>query len=184
MNVQQNAAIPPLVAAGQLDAHGFDRERVATPADLAVHLGEVRRHRSELRDSVAAVELALEAPIALGGSWRERVHAALAELAHDFDEHVALTERPGGIYDRARRTAPRLSGRVDRLLGEHRDLRAAIHGHLGALERETMPDLPELPGLPVTREELTVLVGRLVRHRQKGGDLVYEAYDVDLGGSG
>ena len=24
----------------------------------------------------------------------------------------------------------------------------------------------------------------LVRHRQAGGDLVYEAYDVDLGGSG
>ena len=179
MNVQSNAAVPPLAPAGQLDAQGFDRARVETAADLAVHLDRVRRHRSELRDSVAAVDLALEAPIARGGMWRERVRAALAELAHDFDDHVALTESPGGIYDRARRSAPRLSVRVQRLLEEHRDLREALHGYLAVLEHGgTMADLP------VFREELTVLVGRLVRHRQKGGDLVYEAYDVDLGGSG
>ena len=39
-------------------------------------------------------------------------------------------------------------------------------------------------GVPVFREEVTTLMGQLVRHRQKGTDLVYEAYDVDLGGSG
>jgi len=133
MNVQPNAAIPPLAPAGQLDAQGFDRGRVETAADLAVHLERVRRHRSELRDSVAAVDLALEAPIARGGMWRERVRAALAELAHDFDDHVALTESPGGIYDRARHSAPRLSGLVTRLLEEHRELRGAIHGYLGVL---------------------------------------------------
>jgi len=156
-----------------------DAIQVETAAELALHLARVRRHRSELRESVAAVDLALEAPIARGGMWRERVRAAMAELAHDFDDHVALTESPGGIYDRARHSAPRLSGRVERLLSEHRDLREAIHGYLAVLEHGgTLADLP------VFREELTVLMGRLVRHRQKGGDLVYEAYDVDLGGQG
>ncbi|WP_344252987.1 hemerythrin domain-containing protein [Terrabacter carboxydivorans] len=156
-----------------------DAVEVDSAVQLALHLDRVRRHRSELRESVAAVDLALEAPIARGGMWRERVRAALAELAHDFDDHVALTESPGGIYDRARHSAPRLSGRVERLLGEHRDLRDAIHGYLAVLEHGgTMADLP------IFREELTVLVGRLVRHRQAGGDLVYEAYDVDLGGQG
>ena len=38
--------------------------------------------------------------------------------------------------------------------------------------------------LPAFREELTTLMGRLRRHRQAGSDLIYEAYDVDLGGSG
>jgi hypothetical protein len=184
MNVKSNAVIPPLVTAGRLDTLGgglldVGRGRVDSAADLAAHLAQVRRHRSELRESVAAVDLALEAPIAKGGMWRERVRAALAELAHDFDDHVALTESAGGIYDRARRSAPRLSARVDRLLAEHRDLREAIHGYLAVLEHAgTVADLP------LFREELTVLMGRLVRHRQKGGDLVYEAYDVDLGGSG
>ena len=183
MNVQPNAPTPPLVDPGQVDgyapASADDQPAVVTAADLARHLERVRLHRSELRESVAAVGLALDAPIARGGMWRERVRAALAELAHDFDDHVALTESPGGIYDRARVNAPRLAGRVARLLAEHQDLREAIHGYLAVLEHGgTVADLP------VFREELTVLIGRLVRHRQKGGDLVYEAYDVDLGGSG
>ncbi|GAB2768823.1 hypothetical protein ACXR8F_13830 [Terrabacter sp. AAH1] len=170
MNLQPNAPSPTVVD---------DHPAVVTSEDLARHLERVRLHRAELRESVAAVDLALEAPIARGGMFRERVRAALAELAHDFDDHVALTESPGGIYDRATRTAPRLIGKVNRLLAEHQDLREAIHGYLAVLEHGgTMADLP------VFREELTVLMGRLVRHRQKGGDLVYEAYDVDLGGSG
>ena len=41
-----------------------------------------------------------------------------------------------------------------------------------------------LADMPAFREELTTLIGRLVRHRQAGGDLVYEAYSVDLGGQG
>ena len=152
--------------------------RVDTPVEMAAYFERVRAHRSELRESVAAVGLALESPIARGGAWRERVRAALAELAHDFADHIALTESPGGIYDRAKHTAPRLSVAVDRLLAEHRDYRDAIGGYLAVLEHGgTTADLPAF------REELTSLMERLVRHRQAGGDLVYEAYEVDLGGS-
>ena len=150
-----------------------------TSEELARYFERVRAHRAELRESVAAVDFALESPIARGGMWRERVRAAMAELAHDFQDHIDLTESPGGVYDRAKRSAPRLAGAVDRLLAEHRDLREAIGGYLAVLEHGgTTADLPAF------REELTTLMGRLVRHRQKGGDLVYEAYDVDLGGSG
>jgi hypothetical protein len=28
----------------------------------------------------------------------------------------------------------------------------------------------------------TALLGRLLRHRQRGSDLVYEAYQIDIGG--
>jgi hypothetical protein len=37
--------------------------------------------------------------------------------------------------------------------------------------------------LTALREEATALMGLLVRHRQTGSDLVFEAYEVDLGGS-
>ena len=152
--------------------------RVDTPTEMVAYFERVRAHRSELRESVAAVDLALESPIARGGAWRERVRAALAELAHDFADHIDLTESPGGLYDRAKHTAPRLSVAVDRLLAEHRAYREGIGGYLAVLEHGgTLADLPAF------REELTTLVGRLVRHRQAGGDLVYEAYEVDLGGS-
>jgi hypothetical protein len=32
------------------------------------------------------------------------------------------------------------------------------------------------------REAATALLGRLVRHRQRGSDLVFEAYEFDIGG--
>ena len=150
-----------------------------TTTDFAVYMQRVRAHRAELRDSVAAVDEALASPIARGGAWRERVRAAVAELSHDFRDHIDLTEGPGGVYDGARRSAPRLSAAVDRLVNEHVRFAEAIDGYLAVLEHGgTIADLPAF------REELTTLMGQLVRHRQKGADLVYEAFEVDLGGSG
>jgi DNA-binding PucR family transcriptional regulator len=152
---------------------------VCVDADFPAYLERVRAHRAELRDSVAAVDEALASPIARGGAWRERVRAALAELSHDFQDHITLTERPGGLYDSVRHGAPRLSGAVERLTSEHQAYAEAIGGYLAVLEHGgTIGDLPAF------REEVTTLMGQLVRHRQKGADLVYEAYDVDLGGSG
>jgi hypothetical protein len=148
-------------------------------ADFAAYMERVRTHRAELRDSIGAVDEALASPIARGGAWRERVRAALAELSHDFEEHVALTEGPGGLYERMRGGDPRLTGQVMRLTRDHERYREDIRAYLAVLEHGgTMADLP------VFREEVTTLIGQLVRHRQKGADLVYEAYQVDLGGSG
>lgn len=146
---------------------------------LTAYLDRMRAHRAELRDSVAAVVEALASPLARGGAWRERVRAALAELAHDFRDHVELTEGPGGLYDTVSRDTPRLAGQVQRLRREHDRFREDIDAYLAVLEHGgTMADLP------VFREEVTTLMGQLVRHRQKGTDLVYEAFEVDLGGSG
>ena len=147
--------------------------------DFAAYIERVRAHRAELRDSVAAVDEALASPIARGGAWRERVRAALAELSHDFQDHVDLTERPGGIYDTVRQSDPRLIAAVDRLTGEHSTYADDIGGYLAVLEHGgTIADLPAF------REEVTTLMGQLVRHRQMGADLVYEAFQVDLGGMG
>lgn len=147
--------------------------------DLAAYLEKVRAARAELRESVAAVDEALASPIARGGAWRERVRAALAELEHDFRDHITLTEGPGGLYERVRSTDPRLATKLDRLTNEHVRYAQAIGGYLAVLEHGgTMADLP------VFREEVTALMGQLVRHRQTGSDLVYEAYAVDIGGSG
>jgi tryptophan 2,3-dioxygenase len=176
MEAQTDVTLPVSVEPASSDA---PEGRANTHAELMAYLDQVRSHRAELRESVRAVDDALESPIARGGAWRERVRAALAELAHDFQDHVELTESPGGLYERLRRASPRLSTTVNRLIGEHRDFGEAIGGYLAVLEHGgTMADLPAF------REELTTLMGRLVRHRQRGSDLIYEAYEVDLGGSG
>lgn len=143
------------------------------------YLEKVRAHRAELRDSVAAVDTAIAEPIARSAMWRERVRAALAELAHDFQEHILLTEGDGGLYANIRASSPRLATPADRLQAEHGELEPRIEELLALLDKEE--PIVDLLGF---REDVTTLIGRLVRHRQKGSDLVYEAYDVDIGGSG
>jgi hypothetical protein len=162
-----------------MDVQTGSQQGATTSTELAAHLDQVRARRAELGESIRAVDEALEAPVARGGAWRERVRAALAELDHDLRDHIELTESPGGLYERLRTDAPRLSTPVDRLFAEHEKFRQEVGGYLAVLEHGgTMADLPAF------REELTTLVRRLRRHRQTGADLVYEAYDVDLGGSG
>lgn len=147
--------------------------------DFAAYLKQVRAHRAELRDAVRRVDDALEAPLARGAAWRTRVAVALSELSRDFEDHIHLTERPGGLYDSATATNPRLAARAEQLVGEHVGLRAGIRACV--VSYAEAPDDADLADL---RESATTLVGELVRHRQRGGDLVYEAYAVDIGGEG
>jgi hypothetical protein len=141
-------------------------------------LAKVRRRRAELLESMRAVEQALAAP-APGREqrWVERVHVALVELSADFREHIELTEGPHGLYGGLLTTAPRLSGAVARLTREH----AAIQEGIGdLLARADAPDATE--DVDTVRERGTALLARLLRHRQRGSDLVYEAYSVEIGG--
>lgn len=147
--------------------------------DFAVYLEQVRAHRAELRDAVRRVEDALATPLGRGATWHTRVGVALANLSRDFEDHISLTERSGGLYDSARTAAPRLATEAARLVREHAGLRQAIESCVAGFTEDADGADPE-----ALREGVTDLVGQLVRHRQRGGDLVYEAYAVDLGGRG
>ncbi len=139
-----------------------------------------RRHRAELRASVDALEGALAAPIpGRATHWVERVHAAVAELSADFREHISITEGPQGLYAGVLATEPRLSPGVRALVDEHVALRIEIDQVLLSLESGA-----SRPAAADLRERGTTLLVHLVRHRQRGADLVYEAYEVDIGGSG
>lgn len=146
--------------------------------DLRAHLDEVRAHRAEMVEAVAAVDAALERPIAVD-LWRERVLAALAELAHDFRVHRHLTEGEHGWYAQVAHSAPRMQGAVDRLKDEHEQVSA----HLADLLQRLEAPGPAVDALPDLREEMTALMGRLVRHRHADADLLHAAYAWDIGGS-
>jgi hypothetical protein len=141
-------------------------------------LEALRRHRAELRESMSALETALAAPATAGQArWVQRVHGALMELAGDFREHIDLTEGPEGLYREVVRTSPRLSEAIASLTREHR----LINGHIDdLLARVTAPGA--MGDVDRVRDLATALLGRLVRHRQRGSDLVFEAYEVDIGG--
>ena len=141
-------------------------------------LEELRRHRAELRESMSALEGALAAPATTDQTrWAQRVYVALVELSGDFRQHIEITEGPHGLYRDLLKTSPRLSDAVTRLTREH----ALICGQVDKL-------LARAPA-PVTIEDVdrvrgmgTELLGKLVRHRQQGSDLVFEAYEFDIGG--
>lgn len=147
------------------------------PTTDQVLLGALRRQRADLRDAMSALEDALAAPApGRGRAWAERVQAALVELSGDLREHIDLTEGPGGLYRALRTTAPRLSNAVSRLTREHAEIGDLLEGLLTHVSGPGGHD-PD----PV-RDLGMVLLGRLVRHRQRGSDLMYEAYSVDVGG--
>jgi hypothetical protein len=144
----------------------------------AEFLEELRRHRAELRESISALEDALAAPAASDWQrWAQRVHVAAVELAGDFREHVDLTEGPDGLYREVLKTSPRLSGPVDTLMREH----GLIRGQVDSLLARVGPS-DGVVDVDRVRDLGTALLGRLVRHRQRGSDLVFEAYEFDIGG--
>ena len=140
-------------------------------------LDALRHRRAELRESLGSLEEALAAP-ASGRAviWGERVHTALQQLADDFAVHVTLTEGPEGLHAEIQSAAPRLSRAVATLATEHSVLAADI----AALVHDTEAPVGDDDIAPV-RERGTQVLGMLVRHRQRGADLVYEAFQTDLG---
>ncbi|MCW2735429.1 hemerythrin domain-containing protein [Nocardioides sp.] len=141
-------------------------------------LEELRRHRAELRESMGALEDALAAPATSEHSrWTQRVEAALVEVAGDFRTHIHMTEGPSGLYLELLKTSPRLAGAVDGLTRDH----LLIGGQIDTLlARVAGPDV--IADVDDVRGSGTALLGRLVRHRQRGADLVFEAYEFDIGG--
>ena len=148
----------------------------ASTPDQAL-LEALRRQRAELRGSMGALELALAGPASSDpGRWTERVHVALVEMSADLREHIDVTEGPAGLYVDVLATAPRLAGTVSHLTREHTRLNDLVDD---LLTRVRTPDGTDAEKV---RELGTTLLGLLVRHRQRGSDLVYEAYELDIGG--
>ena len=83
------------------------------------------------------------------------------------------------------RSSPRLAHEVDRLTKEHRTLTELIAEMLALVGLADGPPAridPNLGDPDEVRDRGTALLSALVRHRQRGADLVYEAYSVDIGG--
>jgi hypothetical protein len=140
-------------------------------------LEALRRHRAELRESMSTLEDALAAPATADQArWAQRVHVSLVELSGDFREHIDITEGPNGLYRDLLETSPRLSDAVASLTREHVLIRGQVDGLLARVTPDAIEDVDRV------RDLGTALLGRLVRHRQRGSDLVFEAYEFDIGG--
>jgi phage shock protein A len=140
-------------------------------------LGEVRRRRAELRSTMVTLELALASAAGEAASWTAQLRKALGDLTEAFGEHVAVTEGHGGLYRELAEQSPRLAHAVDRLAREHSEINRRLEELAASIAApEAEADIPQL------RQSGTDLLVVLMRHRQRGADLVFEAYDLDIGG--
>jgi cell division protein FtsB len=147
-------------------------------AAKTAELEAVRRRRAELRESINALEQALASP-AVGRPliWGERVRAVLAEVADDVREHIEVTEGPNGLHQAILAGDLRLANAVNALSAEHESITAEVADLITDTEPPvTVEDVADV------RERATRMLGHLIRHRQRGADLIFEAYDTDIGG--
>jgi len=153
---------------------------MADHEELTRAFQEAARRRADLHHALVDVERAISSPAAGRlKTWTGDVIKRLTILRDSIDEHIEVTERPDGLYDEILHRAPRLSSQVDRLRGEHPNLR---DGTAELVERLHANPIGEGWPLEEARDDAQRLLGKIVKHRQQGADLVWEAYNLDIGG--
>lgn len=141
-------------------------------------LDVLRRRRAELYESMGALRQALDAPMSGAlEAWSKWVDVALTELAADVRAHIAITEGAGGLHSDVVVAAPRLAHAVERLAAEHAVISDVLDRlTIRARTVASPPDVEELRSLG------TAMLSQLARHRRRDADLVFEAYQTDIGG--
>ena len=152
-------------------------ENVTAPSQLQ----EVGARRAGLRVTMTEVEEAASAALSgRPGEWRAALSPHVDDLRAAWVSHISGTEGPGGLWEQIRTDAPRLEGALRRLGREH----AALTSELEALRQDLADAGDDESLLAQGRERVTALLAQLARHRQRGADLIYEAYEHDVGGRG
>ncbi|MET7372442.1 hypothetical protein [Micromonospora arida] len=154
------------------------RPRVAHPAGLPADPHSIGLPGAPRPAGLTGDVHALGRAVAVANTeprWREEVLLRLRPVRQGFAEHVRVTEGPTGLYRELLTQSPRLDHGVRLLTREHVAIVAAILSVQQIAERpEAHPD--EL------RHRAGHLLRRLARHRRRGADLLWEAYQTDLGG--
>ena len=148
--------------------------------DLTPTLAEARRRRADIHRALVEAEEAISGPaVGREADWSREVIDALSALREMIEEHIEVTERSEGLYDEILHKAPRLADAVRRLREEHPVMRDKTSE---AITRLRTTPVGAMWGLEEARDDLQRLLGRIVKHRQLGADLVWEAYNLDIGG--
>ena len=125
-------------------------------------LEAVRQRRAEMREALDRVRDCLDGDGELA--------AAVQRLTAEFALHIEVTEGPDGLHQAILAGDLRLANQVRALADDH----AVIAAEIAAVAAQ--------PGDAGARERAAELLERLERHRQRGADLIYEAYETDIGG--
>jgi len=133
-----------------------------------------RGRREDLRQATAALENAVARALATD-DWLDVVSGAFLDLERSFQAHCDEVESPEGLFSDVLARAPRLAPRVEELREDHARI-ARLFGESGR------PGTYDYEDLVALRHQLVELLGVIGAHRRAGADLVFEAFNVDIGG--
>lgn len=133
---------------------------------------EIQQRRGLLHGALVDLEAAVSAPVGDTVRWCLGTRRAIDRLALTLADHIEATEASEGLLNEIEHASPWLHARVERLRRDHVEL---VERMSSVLERCHAPFRPE-----EVRPAATDLLGRLVRHRHDGADLLYDAYGLDL----
>ncbi|HEU5307988.1 MAG TPA: hypothetical protein VFW97_11715 [Acidimicrobiia bacterium] len=131
--------------------------------------------RGRLRNAAIVFEQISSDVDARRDTWIVAVGVALDGLADAWEEHVAFTEGPDGLFEELLNETLEVASEIDRLRRDHEVLEAHV-----ARAREL---LAQPSAGPEDTRVLLVLTGiaKLVdQHRRRGADLLYRVYSVDV----
>lgn len=140
---------------------------------------QARAEHDALFDAIRCLEAAL-ASAAPGREpeWNQRVLEKLRIVVDLLDEHARSAEAADGVLAMIGDAQPRPLHRVERLRREHIDLLERARALRRQIEHHG-PD--ELPNFRDTRRRTAWLLNALRHHRAAATDLIFEAFDTDIG---
>lgn len=139
-------------------------------------LDAVRVRRDSFYDALLELEQALGTPVGDDvAGWAAAARGPVTHLREVLDAHVSGTEGDEGFFAEVSEHAPHLIPAVNRLRAEHDPLltsTAALGERLDGLVTEAEVEQ--------VRDDGVELIGRLLTHRHRGAELVYDAYSIDV----
>ena len=136
-----------------------------------------RQHRRGVRRASIDLEEALARPVGQeAGHWYGEVAVHVRALAEAFRHHVQQSEGPEGLLPQIVGAQSRLIPAVQAVKREHQVLLVAM----SRLEAAAGPS--QGADEHAVREGALRLLHDVAVHRQRGSDLIYQAYYVDVEG--
>ena len=142
-------------------------------------LDQARGRRLDLGTAADTFENKLARP----GSdprWITGVADAMQGLREAFEAHCTEVEADDGLLPELLAEAPRLAGKITRIENEHITIRADLDRVAGLVE--SCNGACDDDDVDSIRHAALDVLRAISVHRQKGADLVWEAYSVDIGG--
>ncbi len=131
--------------------------------------------RRGLRSATTALEAVVQGPTSDAQAWGKAVLPALGDVRRAWVHHTEFTESADGLFAEIIEQAPRLMHAVRNLEAEHHTVLAAI----GDCENATL-DAAQGSGTDSATTQIMDLLAAIARHRDRGAELVYDAYTVDI----